>query len=59
MTNSFSSTENGSAILKDDYDATNSMKEALRRRKERLIAEGSIPANPNYSSKPIEDDENG
>lgn len=55
--NDFASTTNSSnGILKDNYDnsATNAMKEAIKRRKEKLIFEGGVTSNPDYNSKDVE-----
>lgn len=50
--NDFASIEN-SGILKNVYNpdtASNSMKEALLKRKQKLIAQGSVPADSTYNS---------
>ena len=57
--NNFASTENSSAILKDNYSGTNAMKEALKRRKQKLIEDGSVSPDDTYSSKDPEPKDNG
>ena len=56
--NDFASTEN-SGVLKDDYSATNALKEAIRRRKIKLIDQESAAEDPNYNAAPIKDQTNG
>jgi len=51
--NDFANSQN-SGILKNDYrdePATDAMREALKRRKQKLIDQGSVSENEDYNSK--------
>jgi len=53
--NDFQSITSGSGILKNDYTATNAMKEVLKRRKQKLIDQGSVAPQDEYNSKDPEE----
>ena len=57
--NEFANTSNSSSLLKNNYAGTNAMKEALKRRKQKLIDNGSVSPDDTYSSKDPEPKDNG
>lgn len=56
MINGLVPPEDNSAQVPDpETPAVNAMKEALRRRKQKLIDDGSVSADPTYNAAQIED----
>lgn len=49
--NDFVSTTNSSTLLKNDYPASTALQEAIKRRKAKLVDQGSVSDQVNFSSK--------